>query len=421
MQFNNTLEWARKRDNKDELRAFRDLFVVGDPDKIYMDGNSLGRMPKASVERLNELSEQWGHGLINGWKNGWFELSQKIGEKIAVLIGAKPNEVIVADSTSINLFKLVISAMQFNSVKKVLVSDELNFPSDLHALEGAIELTGGRHRLRLMRSQDGITISRGELEESIRSDVALVSLSQTAFKSGYTFDMADVTQMAHKAGALMLWDLSHSVGAMPIELNKCRADLAVGSTYKYLNGGPGCPAFMYIREDLQNKLSNPLPGWFGQNNQFKFSLEHQPAKGVKQFLTGTPSILSLAPIEVGVNISLQAGINEIRKKSVEQTSYFIELARELLFPLGVTLNSPVEADQRGSHVSLGHRHGYAIDQALIKEMNVVPDFRHPDNIRFGMAPLYTSYEDIHHAVTRMRTVLTGKLYKKYAKTIGGVT
>ncbi len=421
MRFDNTIKYARELDQKDELRKFRPLFVVGDPDTIYMDGNSLGRMPKATVELMRSLSEQWSGDLINGWKNGWFDLSQRVGEKIAKLIGAKPDEVIVADSTSINLFKLVISALQANPTKKVIVSDELNFPSDLHALQGANELLGGKHRLRTMRSQDGITISDGELEKAIKPDVGLVALTQTAFKSGFTYDMAKVTRMAHKAGALMLWDLSHSVGAMPIELNKCKADLAVGSTYKYLNGGPGSPAFLFIREGLQKKLHNPLAGWFGQKNQFKFSIEHEPAKGITQFLTGTPPILSLAPIETGVDISLQAGMKKIRKKSVDQTSYFIALFRELLFPLGVSLNSPEKAELRGSHVSLGHPEAYAIDRALIKEMKVIPDFRYPNNIRFGIAPLYNSYEDIHHAVSRMQTVLQKKLYKKYAKAITGVT
>jgi kynureninase len=421
MTFNKTIEYARELDRQDELRKFRSLFVVEDPDTIYMDGNSLGRTPKTTVELIRSLSEQWSGDLINGWKNGWFDLSQRVGAKIAKLIGAGPDEVIIADSTSINLFKLVLAALQADPAKKVVVSDELNFPSDLHALQGAINMLGGRRRLRTMRSHDRMTISNNELERAIRPDVGLVSLTQTAFKSGFTYDMEAVTRMAHDAGALILWDLSHSVGAIPIELDKCKADMAIGSTYKYLNGGPGSPAFLYIKRDLQKKLNNPLTGWFGQKDQFKFSIEHEPAKGIVQFLTGTPPIFSIAPIEIGVDISLQAGIAKIRNKSIKQTSYFIELSRELLSPLGVSLNSPEDAELRGAHVSLGHREGYAIDRALINEMKVVPDFRHPNNIRYGMAPLYTSFEDIHHAVTRTRTVLTEKLYKKYSKAITGVT
>lgn len=419
LRFDNTVEWARERDRTDELRSFRDLFVAGDPDTIYMDGNSLGRMPKDSVERICQLSEEWGTSLINGWKNGWFDLSQNVGEKIAELVGAKPNEVIVADSTSINLFKLVLAAIRANSAKRFIVSDELNFPSDLHTLQGAMALSGTAHELRLMKSRDGIGISDKELKKAITPDSALVCLSHTAFKSGFTYDMAEVTQIAHQADALMLWDLSHSVGAMPINLNECSVDLAVGCTYKYLNGGPGSPAFLYVREDLQDRLQNPLPGWFGQKDQFEFQLDHQPAAGIRQFLTGTPSILSLAPVEIGAKISLRAGMNEIRRKSIEQTSYFIQLSKELLSPLGARLNTPEDPRFRGSHVSLGHPKGYAIDQALIKEMKVIPDFRHPDNIRFGLAPLYTSYEEIHHAITRMQTVLTEKLYMKYDETIGG--
>ena len=260
MIFDDTIKFARELDKQDELRKFRKLFVVGDPETIYMDGNSLGRMPKASVELMGNLSEQWSDDLINGWTNGWFKLSQKIGGKIAKLIGARSSEVIVADSTSINLLKLVLSALLANPAKKIIVSDELNFPSDLQAFQAAIKLLGSTHRLRTMRSQDGMTIADFELEKAIKPDVALAALTQTAFRSGYTYDMKKVTSMVHKAGALMLWDLSHSVGALPIELNKCNVDLAVGSTYKYLNGGPGSPAFLYIREDLQKTLHNPLAG-----------------------------------------------------------------------------------------------------------------------------------------------------------------
>ena len=421
MEFDHSLDHARRLDRHDELRSYRDLFSIPEPDTIYMDGNSLGRMPKASIDLISALSNQWSGDVINGWKGGWFDLSQKIGAKIARLIGARPSEVIVADSTSINLFKLVLAALQLDASKKVIVSDELNFPSDLHALQAANKLLGGKHRMRMMASDDGITISPAELEKAVKPDVALAALSLTAFKSGFTYDMHAVTNMVHKSGALMLWDLSHSVGAIPIHLNKCGADLAVGCTYKYLNGGPGAPAFLFIREGLQKKLLNPLAGWFGQKDQFKFALDHEPAKGITQFLTGTPPILSLAPVEVGVDISLRAGMKNIRKKSIEQSSYFIALATELLFPLGVRLNSPEHADQRGSHVSLGHREGYAIDRAMINEMKVIPDFRHPDNIRFGITPLYTSFEDIHHAVTRMRAVLLDKTYKKYSRAITGVT
>jgi kynureninase len=421
MTYNNSLEYARQLDRNDELREFRDRFVISDHETIYLDGNSLGRMPKATAQLIQHLSRQWSGDLIRGWKSGWFELSQTVGEKIAKLIGAKPTEVVVADSTSINLLKLVLAVLQARPEKKVLVSDELNFPSDLHAMSAAINLLGGRQELRLVKSQDGMTISTSEIVNALTPDVGLLLLSHTAFKSGFTFDIEKVTRLAHDAGALVLWDLSHSAGAIPIEARRCDIDLAVGSTYKYLNGGPGSPAFLYVREELQEELANPLSGWFGAKDQFKFAIEHEAAAGITRFLTGTPPILSLAPIEIGVDIALEAGIETIRKKSVEQTSYFISLCRDLLFPLGVTLNSPEDSRCRGSHVSLGHPDAYSIDRALIHEMNVVPDFRHPDNIRFGFAPLYTSYEEIYQAVVRMQAVLETNSYKKYSKAIQGVT
>ncbi len=407
-------EYARELDRQDELARFRGEFLIADPNLIYLDGNSLGRLPKRSRARLEEAAAwEWGERLIRGWNEGWFTAPQRVGDKIAQLIGARPGEVIVTDSTSVNLYKLVLAALQARPDRSKVVTDDLNFPSDLYIMQGALRLAGAEHRLELVHSTDGITVPIETLARAIDEDTALVSLSHTAFKSGYVYDMVTVTELAHRAGALMLWDLSHSVGAMPLALDDAQADLAVGCTYKYLNGGPGAPAFLFVRRELQPQLASPIWGWFGQKGQFDFGLDYRPADGITRFLAGTPPILSLAPVEVGVELLLEAGMDRLRAKSVRQTEYLIGLWAEWLKPLGVTLNSPRDARGRGSHVSLGHPEGVRIDRALIEEMQVLPDFRYPDNIRFGIAPLYTTFADIYEGMARLRRVLSDRLYEKF--------
>ena len=413
--------FARDLDARDNLARFRGEFVIADADTLYLDGNSLGRLPKRAAERLREAVErQWGERLIRAWGEDWFDAPKRIGAKIARLIGAADEEVIVADSTSVNLFKLALAALAARPGRARVVTDDMNFPSDIHVLESAVALAGDR-RLEILRSPDGIHAPLEALAERIDGRSALVALSHTAFKSGYVYAMAEVTALAHRAGALMLWDLSHSVGAMPLALDACGADLAVGCAYKYLNGGPGAPAFLFVRRELQAKLANPLRGWFGQRSPFDFALEIDPCPGIGQFITGTPPLLSLAAIEPGVDLVLEAGLAALREKSVRQTEYLIGLWEALLEPLGFALHSPLDPRQRGSHVSLGHRDGWRIDQALIEEMGVLPDFRHPDNLRLGIAPLYTSFGDIHEAVMRLARVVRERRYEKYPAARAQVT
>ena len=414
MTFRTDADYARELDREDELARFRDEFVTDDPDLIYLDGNSLGRLPKRSIARVREVVEkEWGQRLIRGWRDGWFRAPQRVGSKIAQLIGAAADEVSVSDSTSVNFFKLVVAALQARPRRTKIVTDDLNFPSDLYILQGALKLAGSEYRLEIVRSTDGLTVSNDALAKAIDDRTALVTLSHTAFKSGYVYDMPSVTDLAQRAGALMLWDLSHSVGAMPVGLNDAGADLAVGCTYKYVNGGPGAPAFLYVRRDLQESLLNPIWGWFGQKGQFDFELDYRPAPGITRFLAGTPTMLSLAAIEPGVDLLLEAGLDRLRAKSVKQTEYLIGLWEALLQPLGFTLNSPRDANRRGSHVSIGHPDGLRIDRALIEDVNVLPDFRYPDNIRLGIAPIYTSYSEIHEAVVRLCRVMNERLYEKY--------
>lgn len=409
-----TLEQARHLDASDPLASYRDEFLITEPALIYLDGNSLGRLPKRSVARLREVVEQaWGERLIRGWGEGWFEAPRRVGAKIARLIGAQADEVLIADSTSVNLFKLAVAALGARPGRRRVVSDDMNFPSDLYLLQGALRLAGADYALELLHSADGLTIPTVTVAAALGPDTALVSLTHTAFKSGYVYDMPAVTQAAHAAGALMLWDLSHSVGAMPLDLNGAGVDLAVGCTYKYLNGGPGAPAFLYVRRDLQEQLLNPIWGWFGQKGQFDFKLAYEPAQGLQRFLVGTPPLLSLSAVEPAVDLMLEVGLERVRAKSVAQTEYLIALWEALLAPLGVTLNSPRDPAQRGSHVSLGHPEAMRIDRALIEEMNVIPDFRYPDNLRLSIAPLYTTFADIYEGLTRLQTVLVERRFEKY--------
>lgn len=409
-------DYAIEQDASDLLAKYKQHFVIPDDDLIYLDGNSLGRLPKATLAKADTLiQQQWADRLIRSWNEGWFEAPKRIGAKIAQLIGAKPHEVIVADSTSINLFKLVVAALRYQTKRSGIVTDDLNFPSDLYVMQGAIDILDKNHAMQLIASEDGVYAPVEKIKAALNESTALLSLTHTVFKSGYTYDMADLTAAAHSVGALALWDLSHSVGSVDIDLNKAKADLAIGCSYKYLNGGPGAPAFIYIREDLQDKLINPIPGWMGKKNLFDFALSYEADNSLQSFLTGTPTVASLELMEPGIDLLIEVGMKAIREKSVKQTSFLIKLYEEKLAQYGFSLKTPREAQWRGSHVSFGHPQGLGIDLAMIKEKNIIPDFRPPDNIRLGIAPLYISFNDIYTAVNRIEDIMQTKLYEKYAE------
>jgi kynureninase len=413
---------ALRRDQAGELAPFRDRFVIAEPELIYLLGNSLGRLPRAAGEQLNNLVRAaWGERLIRGWNDGWMGLPAQIGDRLAELVGAHPGEVLLADSTSVNLYKLALAALKARPGRRKVVSDDLNFPSDLYVLSSALTAAGSGYRLQIVPSPDGCHGPEAELAAALDQDTALLSLSHTVFKSAYTYDMGALTERAHEAGALVLWDLSHSVGALPVDLGASGADLAVGCTYKYLNGGPGSPAFLYVRRELQEALDNPIAGWMGQDRPFAFDLDYQPAPGLRRFLTGTPAILSLAPVAAGVELLLEAGIERVRASSLAQTDYLVALWEETLQPLGFELRTPREAARRGSHLTLGHAEGWRIAQALQAEMNVLLDFRHPDNLRLAVAPLYTTYAELYEAIERLRTVVAERRYEHYPTSVAGVT
>lgn len=406
-------------DAQDELSPYRSKFVSGDEKLIYLDGNSLGRLPAESKAILgHSVSFEWGERLIRSWNEDWYTKNIELGDKIARIAGASEGEVVITDTTSVNLYKLAHAALKHKTGRTRIVTDELNFPSDIYIFQGLVRDFGERYELVIVPSGDGMTVKTGDLRAAIDENTALVSLSHVAFKSAFRYNMKEITSLAHENGAMMLWDLSHSIGAVPGELNDSDADLAVGCTYKYLNGGPGSPAFLYVRKDLQDKLSSPIWGWFGEKNPFDFGLKYRPGEGIRRFLAGTPPILSLKTIEPTLDMMIEAGMQTIRSKSVSQAEFLLRLADEFLYPLGFQSGSPGDPEKRGSHISLRHPEAYRICKALIDpdtgDTVVIPDFREPDNIRLGITPLYTTYTEIFTAVREVRYIVTDKLFLKYS-------
>jgi kynureninase len=415
MDFSPTPAFAQELDRQDPLASFRARFVIADPDLIYLDGNSLGRLTHASLARAQQLIEhEWGCDLIRGWNKNWWEAPVRVGEKIARLVGAAPGQVVVSDTVSVDLFKLAAAALALRPDRTGIITDTLNFPSDLYILQGLSRLLGNRHSLlRIGSLDDDITPDLDELAAAIDDNTALVTLSHVTFKSSYLYDMAAITELAHRHGALVVWDLSHSAGAVPVALDACNADFAIGCTYKYLNGGPGSPAFLYVRKDLQEQVVSPIWGWWGQKAPFAFGPDYTPAPGVARFLTGSQPILSLLAMEAALDPLLEAGMEALRAKSLRLSAYLITLTDTLLAPLGFHLGSPRSPKQRGSHISLRHPEGYRINRVLIEELNVLPDFREPDNLRLGLTPLYTSFGDVWEGVDRIRQAMEEKRYERY--------
>ena len=412
-------EEAIELDRADPLAHFRDRYVFDDPDLIYLDGNSLGRLPMRArdiVERV--VVDEWGDRLIRSWNEGWWDLQLTLGDRLAPLVGASPGEVMVSDSTSVNLYKLALAAARARPGRSKLVTDDLNFPTDVYVLRSVAEACGGD---LVIVPSDGSSGPIPGLDASIDADTALVSLSHTVFKSGFTYDLAEVTAMAHRAGALVLWDLSHSVGVVPIDLEDSGADLAVGCTYKYLNGGPGSPALLYVRSDLQERLTNPISAWWAHAEPFAFDLEFRPVAGIRRFHTGTMPVISLAAIAAGVDDVIQAGIERLRAKSVSLSGFLVAQWVEHLAPLGFGLTTPEQPERRGAHVALFHPDAWPIARALVEVGKVIPDFRAPDSLRLGLAPLYTRHIDVHTAVYRLRTIVERGAHSGFGDTTLTVT
>lgn len=386
-------------DRADALAPLRELFTLPEG-VIYLDGNSLGALPKATPARVAEVVQrEWGQGLIRSWNDaGWMATPARVGDKIAKLVGAASGSVMVADSTSVNLFKLLGAALAARPGRRVIVSERRNFPTDLYIAEGLAALLDQGHELRLVEPE-GVAAAIGE-------DTAVVMLTHVNYHTGAMHDMAAITRAAHDKGALMLWDLAHSAGAVPVDLAGCDVDLAVGCGYKFLNGGPGAPAFLYVAPRLQEGMRYPLTGWLGHAAPFAFETGYRPGQGIARTMVGTPPVLSLAALEVGIDIALQAPMDQLRAKSVRQTTIFAELLEQVGAGQGFQLASPRDAARRGSQVCLTHGEAYAIMQALIVR-GVIGDFRAPDILRFGITPLYTRYVDLFDAAEALRAVMAG--------------
>ncbi len=391
---------AAEFDAADPLAPYRDRFTLPEG-VIYLDGNSLGALPKATPEAVRRVVEhEWGEGLIRSWNSaGWFEAARRVGAKIAPLIGAAPHEVIACDSTSVNLFKLIAAALQMRPGRRVVLSEPGNFPTDLYMIAGLQAQGLAERRLA----------ERGRLAEALDADVALLLLTHVHYKTGAMHDMAALTRAAHEAGALVLWDLSHSTGALPVDLNAVDADFAVGCGYKYLCGGPGAPAFAYVAERHHANLAQPLTGWFGHAAPFAFADDYQGAPGIERLLCGTSPVLGLAALEVGVELIAEIGVERLYGKSQALSEFFLECLTAL--DVNLELVSPPGSDDRGSQLSFRHSNAYAICQALIAR-GVIGDFRDPDVLRLGFAPAYLSFADIAVAARHLAEVLASSAWQR---------
>jgi kynureninase len=391
-------------DRDDPLRPFRDRFVLPDG-VIYLDGNSLGALPKATPARLREVLEtEWGRDLIRSWNaHGWIDMQQRIGAKIGRIVGAGEGETVVADSTSINVFKALSAALQLNPARRAILSERDNFPTDLYMAEGLIAQLGRGHTLRLAAPD--------EIADAITEDVACVMLTHVSYRTGRMHDMTAITKAAHDKGAPVIWDLAHSAGAVPVDLSGAQADFAVGCGYKFLNGGPGAPAFIYIAKRHQPHVQPVLSGWFGHARQFGFEESYAPASGIARAAVGTPPVLSLAALEVGVDLMLETSVAALHEKSQKQFTIFDALMKQELSGHGFTPASVEGPGGRGSQISFAHEQGWPIMQALIAR-GVIGDFRSPDIMRFGFTPLYLGFSEMWDAVAILREIMETKAWDR---------
>ncbi len=393
---------AAELDAADPLAGFRDRFARPDPGLLYLDGNSLGMLPLATAQRITQVvNEEWARGLIRSWDH-WLSLPAETGDLLGgSLLGAAAGQVVVSDSTTVNLYKLASAALAARPGRRVIVTDDDNFPTDRYVLAGIAEARGGQLRMIRTDLTDGVTAQ--DVRAAVDDDTALVCLSHVAYRSGALADMAEITGVAQQAGALMLWDLCHSVGSVPVELDACGADLAVGCTYKYLNAGPGAPAFLYVRARLQEELRQPVQGWIGHRDPFTMGPAYEPAPDIRRFLAGTPDIVGTAAVQEGARLLSEAGIGRLREKGMRLTDYLISLAGEWLIPLGFSLASPRDAARRGSHICLHHPDAARIYRAAVKA-GVIGDYREPSRLRLGPAPISTSYTEVWDALDTIRRI-----------------
>ena len=408
---------AERLDAADPLAGLRNEFVHDDDELIYLDGNSLGRLPHATRRRLAHVVEdEWGRGLVGSWSH-WIEQPGRVGDLLgAELLGAAAGQVVVSDTTTVNLYKLAMVALDARPGRSAIVTDDDNFPTDRYVLEGIAAQRG--LVLRMIHSDIDKGASLDALRSAVDDDTALVCLSHVAYRSGALLDMAEVNELVHARGALALWDVCHAVGAVPIELDATGTDLAVGCTYKYVNAGPGAPAFLYVRRELHAGPRQPIWGWFGQRDQFEMGPSYDPEPTIARFTTASPAIVGIAAVEEGVRLLVAAGIDRLRAKGVALTSYLIELADAWL--PGFTLATPRDPARRGSHVTLHHPEAWRITQALI-DAKVIADYRSPDRLRLGPVSAYTRFAEVWDGMARLREIAETHSYRRYPDARSRVT
>lgn len=409
----NFLEKAKNLDKIDSLGRFKSLFQHAE-DEIYLDGNSLGKLPLQTQPLIAEIiSQQWGNNLIRSWNAHWLDLPKRLSEKFAQLLNAKATEITVGESTSVNLYKIAFALLASRKYTKQLLTDNLNFPTDNYILEGLAKAFDIPN-LKVLDYDTDLMADLDQLKKTILSSPGIVCLSLVSYKSAYLYPIRELNEMAKINGSIIIWDFSHAIGVIDIDVNETKCLVAVGCTYKYLNGGPGAPAFLYVNEEVLPSLDSPIQGWFGHAKPFDFSPQYQAADGITKFEAGTPSILSLAAIEVGIDLCLDAGIKAIHAKSKKLVAYFIEEIKRELLPLGFTLESPENLKSIGSHVTLSHQESWRICQCLLEgnknQPKIIADFRPNRFLRFGIAPLYIGFEDLWKTTYRLKEIILKEEY-----------
>lgn len=416
---------ARSLDAQDPLRSFRERFVIADPDQSYLDGNSLGRLPKQTAEAMHRMIiDGWGGELVTGWGN-WIDAAQRVGDQLgSVALGAKSDQVLVTDTTSVNIYRLALAAINDRPGRKTIIIDEANFPTDRYIFQG-IAQDLGLHLVTIPNEDPSVAdherITSDILDGYLNDDVALVCLQVVNYRSGARQDVAALTELVRRHGAYLLWDASHAVGLVDLRFDDWGVDLAVGCTYKYCNSGPGSPAWLYINEAVQSSMRTPIDGWFAQQNQFDMGPVFERAPGMRGFQIASPSIVGSTSVSSSMSLISEAGMPAIEQKAGRGTDFMIELFDAWLAPLGFGLETPPSAPQRGGHVSLTHEHADRISVAMRELANVIPDYRQPNTIRVAVSPLYTSYEEVFLGFERTRDLVADRRYEEISVGRGGVT
>ena len=406
---------AIEKDNNDDLKSFKSRFVNNE-NEIYLDGNSLGKLPVVTENDLiTAVKNEWGQNLISSWNDNWLKMSEKINFKMSKLINSDNDEVLVGESTSVNLYKILYCLLDSNQYKKNLVTDCLNFPSDIYIIEGLKDYTE-KKEITILNYNNNLSCNIDILKKSIQENPGIYCLSLVTYKSSFLYPIKELNEFAENNKSIIVWDCSHAIGVVDIDVKDSKTKAAIGCTYKFLNSGPGSPSFLYVSKDILNHLQNPIKGWFGHSKPFDFENKYKPADNINKFNAGTPSVLSLIPVNTGLDLVLEAGITNIRNKSIELGEYLIKIINIELNKFDVKITSPIESKSRGSHITIQHNEAWKICKLLIKgdknRKRIIPDFRPENNIRLGFSPLYVSFIDLYETVIAIKDILENKEYLK---------